>query len=237
MLPAANAPDSGPAGAGGSSTARFPGTRSSGPYAASAPTVVELAVPSVGLRIPVVDYRDCSGLEPMTRATAVQYTCTPDEVLALMGHNPGVFTPLLRTHPGDRVIYSDGLVQSIYEIRSAARVSPDAASRAGQDGSFPHMLLATCAAPDASSYWIFIAVLIEGPGPAASAGHMRGTDTSHGSAQPQGATHPDGQSGSGAGSGSNKGGPQQQPSPRPSSSPSPPPQQYGPVALPTPLPL
>ncbi|MEA2682433.1 MAG: branched-chain amino acid transport system ATP-binding protein [Chloroflexota bacterium] len=72
---------------------------------------------SVGIRIPVVDYRGLFGPRANDTCDCGPAHCTPDTVLALMGHNPGVFTPLLRAHPGDRVIYSDGALQSIYEIQ------------------------------------------------------------------------------------------------------------------------
>jgi hypothetical protein len=121
-----------------------------------------LLVPSVGLHVGVVDYGDCSGNTPMTRSNAVHFLCTPSAVSAFVGHNPGVFTPLLQTHPGDRVTYQHDGVADVYVIGAAKRVTPQEAAAYTQDGSYAHMVLATCAEPDSSAYWIFLATPLNG---------------------------------------------------------------------------
>jgi hypothetical protein len=116
-----------------------------------------LLVPSVGLSVGVVDYSDCNGNTEMTRAYAVHFLCTPAAVTAFVGHNPGVFTPLLRTHAGDRVTYQHDGGAEVFAIGAAQRVSPQEAAADTQDGSYVHIVLATCAEPDSSAYWIYIA--------------------------------------------------------------------------------
>ena len=210
--------------------ARLPGSSGAGADTLSKPAGVTLSIPSIGLRVAVTDYTDCSGSTPMTRSTAVQFACTPDAVLAIMGHNPGIFTPLLQARPGDQVIYSVGAAQSTYVIRSSERMSPEAASRAGEDGSYAHMVLATCAAPDASSYWVFEAALTGGPGPGASAGHRASSEPSTDGQSSPAPNNPGPGPSPTAGSG-----PAPRPRPSPSPSASAPPQ--GPLVLPSPPPL
>jgi hypothetical protein len=155
-------------------------------------------------------------------------TCSPS-----LGTTPGVFTPLLQTRSRDRVIYSNGGQQSIYEIQASALVSPEAASQAGQDGSFRHMVLAKCATPDGSAYWIFLANLIDGPGPEASAGHR--ARAGEGNTPSRATSRSDGGSGVRP-DGNPAAGPQQDQAPSPSPSPSHRTWQ-GPMVLPTPVPL
>ncbi len=123
-----------------------------------------LRVPSVGLDVGVVDYGDCSGNTPMTRANAVHFLCTPSTVVAFVGHNPGVFSPLLRTQAGDRVTFVHDGVSDVYVIGGAHRVSPQEAAADTQDGSYAHMVLATCAEPDSSAYWVYLAMPLSSPG-------------------------------------------------------------------------
>jgi len=117
-----------------------------------------VSVPEVGLRVGVVDYTDCSGSTPMTRSSAVHFMCTSLAVPTLMGHNPGVFTPLTRVHGGEHVHYQHDGIDQVFVISEIHRVPPDQASAYSQDDSFPHAVLATCAEPDASAYWVFIAL-------------------------------------------------------------------------------
>ncbi len=145
-------------------TVRLPlfGTQGTGPAPAPRPGST-LLVPSVGLQVGVVDYADCTGDTPMTRADAVHFLCTPAAVVAFVGHNPGVFTPLLRTQPGDRVSYLHDGTSDVYVIGAVHRVSPQEAAAYTQDGSYPHMVLTTCAEPDSSAYWVYLATPLNGP--------------------------------------------------------------------------
>ena len=117
-----------------------------------------VSVPEVGLRIGVVDYTDCSGNTPMTRSSAVHFMCTSKSVPTLMGHNPGVFTPLTRARGGEHVHYQHDGIDQVFVISEIHRVAPDQAAAYSQDDSYPHAVLATCAEPDSSAYWVFIAV-------------------------------------------------------------------------------
>lgn len=117
-----------------------------------------ISVPAVGLRVAVADYTDCSGDTAMTRATAVHFTCSPNHVTTIVGHNPGVFTPLTHSHTGDEVHYQHDGVDEAWVISEVHRVSPQEANAYSQDNSYTHAVLATCAEPDSSAYWIYIAV-------------------------------------------------------------------------------
>lgn len=153
--PQASAPESTP-------RSRLPSLAPGGPDA-PAPTGPRswVSVPSVHLGVAVVEYGDCTGDSAMTRSAAVHYLCTPSAVTTLVGHNPGVFSPLLGTHPGDLVMYRDYAGQHTLRLNSPVRVSPEQAALYAQDGSYAHMVLTTCAAPDSSSYWVFIAVPVD----------------------------------------------------------------------------
>jgi hypothetical protein len=139
----------------------FGGAEPSGPAPAPRPGS-RLLVPSVGLQVGLVDYTDCSGNAPMTRVSAVHYTCTPAAVTQFVGHNPGVFTPMLNTHAGDRLVYQHDGVEVDYILGAERRVSPAEAAAASQDGSYTHAVIATCAEPDSSAYWIFTATPVGG---------------------------------------------------------------------------
>jgi hypothetical protein len=154
--PAASAPES-------ASRGRLPRLGPGGPdVSAPAGPRSWISVPSVHLGVAVVDYDDCTGNTPMTRSAAVHYLCSAQPVTVLVGHNPGVFSPLLGTHAGDLVTYRDQSGQRTLRLNSPVRVPPEQAALYAQDGSYTHMVLTTCAAPDSSSYWVFIAVPADG---------------------------------------------------------------------------
>jgi hypothetical protein len=160
-------------------------------------------VPSVGLQVGVVDYADCTGGTPMTRASAVHFMCTPAAVVAFVGHNPGVFTPLLRTQTGDRVTYVHDGVSDVYVIGDGHRVSPQEAAAYTQDGSYPHMVLTTCAEPDSSAYWVYLATPLSGAGgtqgnpPPAPSGAAASGGGTHPSPTPSPTPSPNGGGGGG----------------------------------------
>ena len=133
-----------------------------------------ISVPAVGLQVSVIDYSDCNGSTPMTRTAAVRFGCTPPTVTTLVGHNPGVFTPLTRTQGGEQVHYQHDGVDDVYVISEIHRVSPEQAAAYSQDGSYTHAVLATCAEPDSSAYWVFIA-LPQGPVHSAGAPRQAGS--------------------------------------------------------------
>ncbi len=59
------------------------------------------------LRAGVGTYTDCSGHTPLQSNEAALDTCIHDRRYFL-GHNVGVFTPLLHMHPGDHLDWTDG---------------------------------------------------------------------------------------------------------------------------------
>ena len=201
------------------STVRFPmfgGQDSAGPPPAARPGS-RLTVPSAALEVAVVDYGDCAGNTPMTRVSAVHFLCTPSAVTAFVGHNPGVFTPLLKTHAGDHVYYQHDGVQDEYILGAARRVSPQDAAAASQDSSFTHAVFATCAEPDSSAYWIFIATPSQvGGGPARPSSGSAPQQPAPNRPQPAPSPSPSpGGTPGGAGGGGGLPGPVQVPSPPP----------------------
>ncbi len=60
-----------------------------------------------GLNTSVTYYSDCSGHTPLTTTSAAIDTCTPAGIY-FVGHNVGVFTPLMSYSVGTTLIYDDG---------------------------------------------------------------------------------------------------------------------------------
>ena len=58
------------------------------------------------VRTPVGVYRDCHGLRPLTHLTAAIDACITDRTY-FVGHNPGVFTPLLLLGVGSVLVWFD----------------------------------------------------------------------------------------------------------------------------------
>ncbi|MEP7104576.1 MAG: hypothetical protein ABI838_01855, partial [Chloroflexota bacterium] len=58
------------------------------------------------LRVDVGSYTDCSGLAPVPRDAAELDPCFAGRYY-FVGHNPGVFTPLMRLGAGDLITYHD----------------------------------------------------------------------------------------------------------------------------------
>jgi hypothetical protein len=65
-----------------------------------------------GVNTPVTLYTDCTGQTPLTQTSAVIDPCIPPAVgrdeLYFVGHNYGVFTPLLNAPDGTVMTYYDG---------------------------------------------------------------------------------------------------------------------------------
>jgi hypothetical protein len=65
-----------------------------------------LEIAGGGVRIPVGLYRDCRGLQPLTHLAAAIDVCITDRTY-FVGHNPGVFTPLLLLGVGSILVWFD----------------------------------------------------------------------------------------------------------------------------------
>lgn len=63
-----------------------------------------------GLSTGLTNYTDCTGRTPLTSAAAALDTCVTDRTY-VVGHNPGVFTPLLQYQPGDVITFHNGAGQ------------------------------------------------------------------------------------------------------------------------------
>ncbi len=59
-----------------------------------------------GIDTAVTDYSDCTAAAPVPRNEAAIYTCVTWDTYFL-GHNPGVFTPLLSAQDGTTITYYD----------------------------------------------------------------------------------------------------------------------------------
>lgn len=81
----------------------------SGASASSSPPQNRL-VGGHGLDTTVTTYSDCGGTTPLTHHAAAIDTCFTGQrrYLFFVGHNPGVFAPLIATNPGDVISYYDG---------------------------------------------------------------------------------------------------------------------------------
>jgi len=60
-----------------------------------------------GLNANVTLYTDCTGATPLTTTSAAIDTCDTNTTY-FVGHNYGVFTPLMSMHVGDPITYWDG---------------------------------------------------------------------------------------------------------------------------------
>ena len=67
----------------------------------------ELKSPSIGLDTGVTWYMDCSGQKPLTDVSAAIDTCVGHSKY-FVGHNPGVFAPMMNAHVGTVIYYEDG---------------------------------------------------------------------------------------------------------------------------------
>ena len=120
-----------------------------GPAQVTAPLHRNLLLGPDGLDSGLGTYGDCTGLAAVPRGMAVVDTCMTD-VVYVMGHNPGVFTPLVRLATGDALTWYDAAgtphalrVSSVRQwLRTAGEpppTSPDVV-----------MMLQTCLVPDGS---------------------------------------------------------------------------------------
>lgn len=117
-----------------------------------------ISAPDVNLGVRVGHYTDCSGAAPLTRSEAQTYDCTPADLTVILGHNPGVFTPLVRARVGERVDYWDGSgADRAFSISEIHRVTKEESYPYVQDGSHTHLVLVTCAVPDGSIDWVILA--------------------------------------------------------------------------------
>jgi len=117
-----------------------------------------LVVPNAGVSTGLADYRDCTGGSGLDRNVAARDWCAADAVVYLVGHNQGVFTPLLHLRAGDLARYWDASgVAVTYRIDHIDQVDYTATSGYMMDGSRPHLTMQTCAVPDGSQELEFVA--------------------------------------------------------------------------------
>jgi hypothetical protein len=123
----------------------------------SAPHTNWVMVPSVGINVAVGSYTDCNAGTPVPRGIAARDWCAPASTVYLLGHNPGVFSPLPGVQPGALVRYWDanGLATT-YAVRSVTRQSINNDTEMYTPGP-PHLDFQTCANADGSMLWIVIA--------------------------------------------------------------------------------
>ncbi len=126
-----------------------------------------LAIPRLGLDLSLGTYSDCSGLSPVPHVTAYHYLCTPGQVAVVVGHSPGPFSSLRNASPGDLLIYWDSAGRQWQsQVGQVRYLNVSEASKYDQDGSFPHVVLVTCAKPDGSQDLVVVGnrmSLTEGP--------------------------------------------------------------------------
>lgn len=114
-------------------------------------------VPSVGINVAVGSYTDCSGAAPVPHGIAARDWCAVASTVYLIGHNPGVFTPLPGVHVGALVRYWDAAGQAFtYHVTSVTLQSRNNDSEIMTPGP-PHLDFQTCANADGSMIWIVTA--------------------------------------------------------------------------------
>lgn len=108
-----------------------------------------LSIPRIGLELQLGSYGDCNGLAPVPSMTAFRYRCAPASVVVIVGHSPGPLSGLKALRAGDVLLYWNGAGDKLGSEVAAIHYEPlTEASKYGQDGSFPHLVLVTCATPD-----------------------------------------------------------------------------------------
>lgn len=104
-----------------------------------------------GLSTAVGWYSDCSGRSELTFSEAAIDTCISPE-LYFVGHNYGVFTPLLNYNVGDQITYWDGNggahVYTVVAIQNVPANSTPTAASSGYPAVFQTCLEAEANAPD-----------------------------------------------------------------------------------------
>jgi LPXTG-site transpeptidase (sortase) family protein len=117
-----------------------------------------LSVPSVNLSVGLTDYRDCTASTLLTRASGARDWCVPADETLLIGHNPGVFTRLVDAKAGAEVNYWDHQGRhTTFRIDTARRLPKGDADAVSQQSSHGRLILITCAVPDGSVVWMFVA--------------------------------------------------------------------------------
>ena len=114
-------------------------------------------VPSVGINVAVGSYTDCNGFAPVPHGIAARDWCAVASTVYLIGHNPGVFTPLPGVHVGALVRYWDAAGHAFtYKVTSVTLQSRSNDSEIMTPGP-PHLDFQTCANADGSMIWIVTA--------------------------------------------------------------------------------
>lgn len=117
-----------------------------------------VVVPSVGLSQELADYTDCSGQAAVPRNSGARDWCSAANVVYLVGHNPGDFTPFLRVHTGDLVRYWDKNGDPTTYRFTAVTQASRAQAILADNGGAPALVVQTCAVLDGSIDWIYVAV-------------------------------------------------------------------------------
>jgi sortase (surface protein transpeptidase) len=130
---------------------------------AAAPAVLRantIVIPRLGLNQPVGWYSDCLGRAAVPRWGTWRWSCAGANNTYIMAHNPGIFTPILRLHPGDLVRYADpsGRVHT-YRVSSTTIVANTQMWPLGATG-VRTLTLQTCWTWDGSRDFIVCAVEI-----------------------------------------------------------------------------
>jgi len=119
-----------------------------------------ISIARLGLSQPVGWYTDCLGQAPVPRWGTWRWNCAGANNTYILGHNPGVFTPILGLRPGDVVQYGDtaGTIRSyrvtMTTIVTNAQLWPLDAT------AVPSLTLQTCWTWDGSRDFIVRAVQI-----------------------------------------------------------------------------
>lgn len=121
----------------------------SGATAALASTEGVLTAERGGLRVAVGSYTDCSGRSILQTGEAAVDPCIPGRAYFL-GHNPGVFTPLLSTRVGDHITWTEmsGRTHQLRIIAVRRWVAADGVPPVVQSGVAAQFQ--TCLTPDGS---------------------------------------------------------------------------------------
>jgi hypothetical protein len=116
-----------------------------------------ISAPAVGLEVPVICcYSDLSGRVIPAHGVATIDTRAGANNLYLLGHNPGVFTPLLGLGPGALVRYWDNAGQGHdFIIRSKISVDRNDVSPLVASYASLTLTLQTCLTNTTSTVWVF----------------------------------------------------------------------------------
>ena len=103
----------------------------------------------LGVDTAVTNYADCSGQASVPRSTAAIDRCAPSGLVYFLGHNPGVFSPLMSATVGQQITWFDSSGAphqlKIISVRNVSRFDGFPSPTAGAAAEFQ-----TCATSDGS---------------------------------------------------------------------------------------